>query len=205
MKYLSIVAFILPLGIFGQTFSISEINHWKKQAQEVIIIRDNWGVPHVYGKTDADAVFGFAYAQAEDVFDLMEDNYIRGLGRASEIYGEKEFKTDVEVHAFEIGKIAKSEFIQSSLQMKNMYVSFADGVNYYLYKHPSKKTALLKKIEPWYPLAFLRFKYYIGEYLGTIGFDDKNVNVDYSKIQRGSNAWAIATSKTVSGNAMLFY
>ena len=69
MKYLAIVAFIFPLGIFGQKFSELEINRWKKQAQQVIIIRDNWGVPHVYGNTDADAVFGFAYAQAEDAFD----------------------------------------------------------------------------------------------------------------------------------------
>ena len=76
-----LVFLLLPLQIFAQPFSQTEIKRMKQQAQRVTIIRDNWGIPHVYGKTDADAVFGLLYAQCEDDFKRVEANYIEKLGR----------------------------------------------------------------------------------------------------------------------------
>ena len=75
-----------PFTLFAQP-SQKDINRWEKQAQQVSIIRDNWGIPHVYGKTDADAVFGLLYAQCEDDFKRVEMNYIEKLGRKSEVKG----------------------------------------------------------------------------------------------------------------------
>lgn len=199
-----LIIFFLPLCTVGQSFSEKDVRQWQQQSARVTIIRDNWGVPHIYGKTDADAAFGFGYAQAEDAIDHIEDNYIRALGRAAEIYGEKEFQKDVEVRAFEIPKIAKDEFAHASGSMKKIYTAYADGLNFYLYKHPQRKTALLNKIEPWYCIALLRYKYYIGEFIENIGLSSNNFSVDYSAKATGSNAWAIAPSKTTSGNAMLF-
>ena len=81
---------ILPLQLFSQPFSKEEISQFQKQAQTITIIRDNWGIPHVYGKTDADAVFGLLFAQCEDDFKRVELNYVEKLGRLSEINGEKD-------------------------------------------------------------------------------------------------------------------
>ena len=76
--------FILPLQIFAQPTAKKELNKWGQQAKQVIIIRDNFGVPHIYGKTDADAVFGLMYAQCEDDFARVELNYVEKLGRIAE-------------------------------------------------------------------------------------------------------------------------
>jgi len=88
MKKIIVILF-LPLQLFAQTFSKTEIGRWQQEANRVSIIRDNWGIPHIYGKTDADAVFGLLYAQCEDDFKRVEMNYIEKLGRLSEVKGEK--------------------------------------------------------------------------------------------------------------------
>src|SRR5437868_12021844 len=85
----------IPITLFSQSFSKEEISRWEKQAQSVSIIRDNWGIPHIYGKTDADAVFGLMYAQCEDDFKRVEMNYIEKLGRMSEIKGDRTLGTDL--------------------------------------------------------------------------------------------------------------
>src|SRR5205814_2616475 len=58
-----------------------DVARWEAQARNVTILRDDWGIAHVYGKTDADAVFGMEYAQAEDDFNRVETNYLNAMGR----------------------------------------------------------------------------------------------------------------------------
>src|SRR6266496_5198398 len=89
------IIILLPLQLFAQNFSQPEITRWQKQAAQVTIIRDNWGIPHIYGKTDADAVFGLLYAQCEDDFKRVEMNYIEKLGRLAEVKGEAELYNDL--------------------------------------------------------------------------------------------------------------
>ena len=79
---------LFPMPLLAQPITPAEVAGWEKQAQQVTILRDNWGIPHIYGKTDADAVFGLLYAQCEDDFNRVEMNYIEKLGRLSEIKGE---------------------------------------------------------------------------------------------------------------------
>src|SRR3982750_1337720 len=86
---------LLPIQLLGQSFTAAEISHWQSEAKQVTIVRDNWGIPHVYGKTDADAVFGLLYAQCEDDFKRVEMNYIEKLGRMAEIKGAAELYNDL--------------------------------------------------------------------------------------------------------------
>ena len=86
---------LIPSAAFAQPFTQIETGAWEKQAANITIIRDNYGIPHVYGKTDADAVFGLLYAQCEDDFKRVELNYIEKLGRLSEVNGEKDLYNDL--------------------------------------------------------------------------------------------------------------
>ena len=142
----------LPLYLFAQ--SPKDISRWQTQAQNVTIIRDNWGIPHIYGKTDANAVFGLLYAQCEDDFKRVEMNYIEKLGRMSEVKGISSQYDDLLIRMVISSADAMADYKKAPAWLKKLLDAFADGINYYLYKNPGTKPALLNHFEPWYPLLW---------------------------------------------------
>jgi acyl-homoserine-lactone acylase len=170
--------------------------------KSVTIYRDNFGVPHIYGPTDASCAFGYLYAQAEDNFWQIEDSFIRALGRASEVYGERTVTDDELVRALEITRLSKAEYDRETPRIKELLQATADGLNYYLAQNPRVKPRLITKFEPWHMLAFNRYALYFQ-------FIFKNSGVRPDEIasaaeQQGSNMWAVAPSKSASGHPMLF-
>ncbi|GAB2838403.1 penicillin acylase family protein [Pseudoduganella ginsengisoli] len=181
-------------------------------AQRVTIIRDKWGIPHVFGKTDADAVFGLLYAQAEDDFRRVELNYINALGRLAEVQGEGEIYRDLRMKLFIDADSLKAQYAASPAWLKQLMNAFADGLNYYLLTHPQAKPQLITRFEPWMALSFTE---------GSIGGDIESIDIKalerfYTKaaapqgaaLKRdrepsGSNGFAIAPSISKSGNALL--
>src|SRR5262245_63984665 len=107
-----------------------EMARWQKQAQSVTIVRDTWGIAHVYGKTDADAVFGMIYAQAEDDFNRVETNFINGMGRLAEAEGEKEIWRDLRMKLFVDPADFKTKYESSPAWLKTRMVAWADGLNF---------------------------------------------------------------------------
>src|SRR5918996_1878232 len=177
-------------------------------ARTVTIYRDTYGVPHVFGVTDESTVFGFAYAQAEDNFWRVEENFIHALGRGSELYGEKTLEQDRLNRALEIPKLAREEYARLDRHMRSLCDGFAAGFNYYLERHPEVRPRLLTKIEPWYTLAFIRYNYYQNGFardrsLRRITFQTAQVENDL-KEHTGSNGWVIGPSRSATGHAMLF-
>jgi acyl-homoserine-lactone acylase len=126
-------------------------------AKTVTIYRDAYGVPHVYGPTDASCMFGFVFAQAEDYFWQVEDGYIRALGRAAEYYGESELANDLVNHSLDIAGHARREYENASPESREFYQAVTDALNYYLVTHPEVQPRLIKWFEPWHPLALGRF------------------------------------------------
>lgn len=197
--------------------SSKEIERWNKTAERVTIVRDQWGIPHVYGKTDADAVFGLLYAQCEDDFPRIEMNYIEKLGRRAMVEGETAVYSDLYIRLIISEDDAKADYEKSPAWLKSLLNAFADGVNYYLYKNPSVKPALLTRFEPWYPLLWTDGS--IGA-ISTGYLNENDVKEFYSKSQDlgkvkfrpgtpyenldGSNGFAISASKSKTGNAMLY-
>ncbi len=180
----------------------------QKLARTVTIYRDIYGVPHVFGRTDESTVFGFAYAQAEDNFWRVEENFILALGRASELYGEKSLDEDRLNHALEIPRLAREEYARLDKHMRSLCDAFAAGFNYYLERHPEVRPRLLTTIEPWYTLAFIRYNYYQNGFardrnLWRIGLQTAAIKNDL-KEHTGSNGWVVGPSRSASGNALLF-
>src|SRR5262245_11389336 len=132
----------------------------EKLARSVTIYRDSYNVPHIYGPTDASCVFGYIYAQGEDNFWQIEDNYIRALGRASEVYGERTLNDDLLNRALEVPRIAKAEYDRTTGRTRELSDALADGLNYFLARNPQVKPRLLTRFEPWYSFAVTRFLVY---------------------------------------------
>jgi len=180
----------------------------EKLAGDVTIYRDTYGVPHVFGRTDASTVFGFAYAQAEDNFWRIEENFIHATGRASEVYGEKTLEEDRLNHALEIPRLAREEYQRLDPHMRSLCDAFAAGLNYYLAQHPSVRPRLLTTIEPWYTLAFIRYNYFQNGFahdrsLRGVGLQTALFESDL-RDHTGSNGWVVGPSKSATGHAMLF-
>jgi acyl-homoserine-lactone acylase len=153
-KLFMIICFCFPLVVTAQGFSAQEEHRWEAEAQQVTILRDRWGVPHVYGKTDAAAVFGLLYAECQEDFGRVEKNYLEMLGRQAEAYGESYLYTDVMMRLIYDSAQAVADYQRSPAWMHQLLDAFADGVNYYLYKHPGTKPLVLRRFEPWFALLF---------------------------------------------------
>ena len=138
----------------AQQLSAADISRCEAQARQVQIIRDNWGVPHIYGKTDADAVFGLMYAECEEDFSRMEKNYLEVMGRQAEAYGESYLRNDVQMRLIYDSAQAVADYQHSPVWMRKLLDAFADGVNYYLYKHTDVRPLVLHHWQPWYALMF---------------------------------------------------
>ncbi|MFP5262668.1 MAG: acylase [Blastocatellia bacterium] len=179
----------------------------EKVARSVTIYRDSYGVPHVYGPTDASCVFGYAYAQAEDNFWQVEDNYIRALGRAAEVHGEKALNDDLLVRALELPKLAAAEYARAPAHMRRLYDGFAAGLNYYLARNPATRPRLISRFEPWHALAFTLYEVYKIFVLeaGGVNIDQLGTLAGAGGAGQsvGSNMWAVGPRKSASGRAML--
>ncbi|TDH20681.1 acylase [Segetibacter sp. 3557_3] len=191
------------------------IKAYQERASRVTIIRDNWGVPHVYGKTDADAVFGLMYAQCEESFERVERNYIERFGRLAEIEGESLLYEDLQMRLLYDTAAAKSDYDRSPTWLKQLCQGFADGINYYIALHPNQPK-VLSHFEPWFPLMFTDGGYTATQ---TGGITSQDVERMYKEqgapgasLKRsappqeldGSNGFAIAPSRSASGQALLY-
>ena len=192
----------------------------------VTIVRDTYGVPHIYAPTDAGVVFGEAWAQAEDNWWQVEDNFVRAIGRGSELYGQETFVDDYLGRAMEIVGRSIAEYERAPDDIRAMYDAYAAGFNFWLDRHPDDRR-LLERVEPWHTLALIRFKYHHNEYIGYAGLGTIQTRrllqavgssaadgVDEALAFRreltpngeralGSNEMALAGSRTASGAAML--
>jgi acyl-homoserine lactone acylase PvdQ len=205
-----LISLLLSMPIYGA--SRAEAARWERQAKNVSIVRDDWGIAHVTGKTDADAVFGMIYAQAEDDFNRVETNYLNAMGRLAEAEGEMAVWRDLRMKIFIQPEDLKKKFAESPVWLQKLMTAWSDGLNFYLAEHPDVKPRVINRFEPWMALSFTE---------GSIGGDIETINLarlqsfygpqptvslqkpDFPAEPSGSNGIAIAPKNTADGNALL--
>lgn len=206
---------LLLLALLGTTAAAPdpERARWQAQAERVTITRDDWGIPHIRGRSDADAVFGMIYAQAEDDFARIEANYLTALGRTAEADGEAALWGDLRQRLFVDPAALRQDYARSPAWLRALMQAWADGLNYYLATHPQVKPKVLTRFEPWMALSFTE---------GSIGGDIERISLSDLKsfygnptpptpeergvVPRepsGSNGIAIAPKLTADGRALL--
>jgi acyl-homoserine lactone acylase PvdQ len=153
-KLTACLLLFIPGLCLAQAFSPEETARFENESKGVTIVRDNWGIPHIYGKTDADVVFGLLYAECETDFARVEKNYLEQLGRQAEAFGENYLYTDIMMRLIYDSAQAIADYERSPAWMHRLLDAFADGVNFYLFKHPETKPLVLKRFKPWYALMF---------------------------------------------------
>lgn len=213
--------FLVSLFIFFGCHSqqVPDLERWEARAGQTEIIRDDFGVPHVYGKTDADAVFGLMYAQAEDDFNRVERNYIWATGQLAKVEGEDALYSDLRAQLFMTKEEAVQYYEEAPDWLREMCEAWADGLNYYLHSHPEVEPALITEFEPWMPFYFsegsiggdieristrrIRAFYENNE---SLSLNDQGNGLTIAEPYRepkGSNGIAVSGELTESGNAML--
>lgn len=181
-----VFAIALPLSSDASADGQSpDLQRWEQRARNVTIIRDDWGIAHVHGKTDADAVFGAIYAQAEDDFNRVETNYLNSLGRLAEAEGESAIWRDLRMKLFIDPEALKTQYEASPPWLKALMNAWADGLNFYLAKHPQVKPRVIKRFEPWMALSFTE---------GSIGGDIETINLDRLQAFYGTNRVAVRSN-----------
>jgi len=233
MRKILLLLLFLPAVSRAQSLSAEELKRCEATAARVTILRDNWGIPHIYGKTDADAVFGLLYTECQEDFSRVEKNYLEMLGRQAEAYGEDYLSTDLTMRLIYDSAAAMADYRNSPPWMHQLLDAFADGVNYYLHKHPQTHPAVLRRFEPWFPLMFtdgsvnatstggirpdeVKALYFSRKdhMMGSSGVKNRSSAKDLAVLEQGlgedaeretgSNGFAIAPSHTASGNALLY-
>lgn len=197
----------------------AEQARWRRHAAATTIERDDWGIAHVHGRTDADAVFGMVYAQAEDDFNRVETNFINAMGRLAEAEGEAAIWQDLRMKLFIDPDELQRLHAASPAWLQALMQAWADGLNYYLATHPQVKPRVIHRFEPWMALSFSE---------GSIGGDIERVSLKelaaFYGSERdpardialarpeppaswweptGSNGVAIAPKRTAGGHALL--
>ena len=214
LKKLALTFALASAAIGFQKKGDPDAAKWERQAGNVTVIRDDWGIAHVYGKTDADAVFGMIYAQAEDDFNRVETNYLNSMGRLAEAEGESKVYQDLRMKLYIEPATLQRQYAGSPAWLKALMNAWADGLNFYLLKNPGVKPRVIRHFEPWMALSFTE---------GSIGGDIERINLNqleafYGKGSaklaqsredaadaepRGSNGIAIAPSNTAGHHALL--
>jgi acyl-homoserine-lactone acylase len=198
--------------------SSADVARWEARAANVTITRDEWGIAHVHGKSDSDAVFGMIYAQAEDDFPRIEMNYLDSQGRRAEAEGESAVFRDLRMKLFVREDSLRAQYAASPEWLRALMDAWADGLNFYLYNQPAVKPKVIAHFEPWMALSFTE---------GSIGGDIETISLEgltafygdsagdsaASRLAAaeetlpleptGSNGIAIAPSRTRDGHALL--
>jgi acyl-homoserine-lactone acylase len=211
-------------GLVWEPLSASASKAPPLRKYDVEIVRDDFGVPHIYGKTDADTAYGLAYAHAEDDFSTIEDVVAMTRGRYGALAGKDGAQVDYVFHLLGVQDTVERQYKDIPADVRAMLDAYAAGLNHYVDKHPDE--VRLSKL---FPVSgkdivagfVLRAPFFYGldSHIGALvegkplprekaaampaSTVSRNTPLGHDADMNGSNAWAVAPSRMADGKTWL--
>ncbi len=196
-KCTTLLVFALLVSAFGAQGEPVETPEPPSPWEEATLYRDEWGVPHVYADNLRAMAFAFGFAQAEDHLELMLKAYRVAEGRAAEVFGEDYARSD----EFSIGMghmvLAQKALSAADPWTRDLCEGFAEGVNAWLARYPSRVPPWAEGVRPEDPLALLHC------YLMSFAPFDLSASYHLPPAATTGNAWAIGPRQSASGKPIL--
>jgi acyl-homoserine-lactone acylase len=174
--------------------------------KHVTIARDSFGVPHIFAKTDPEVSYGLAWAHAEDDFNSLQQVALPAKGLMGSVYGKTGVAGDYAFALFRCREITEERWNTLSPEFLKLIEGYVQGMNDYAKAHPQEVIA--KKLFPitvkdYIASSVLALTIFNGgdKALRAIFANKVEPTIDYDKM--GSNAIAISSSKTNTGEAFL--
>ena len=188
-------------------FLLSQVTTFGQvKPEDVQIARDSFGVPHIFGKSDAATAYGLAWAHAEDDFANIELTLLAGKGMLGKAIGRKGAEADYVVYLLRCRDIVREKINTLSPAFIEVISGYVQGLNDYARTHPEEL-----RVKKAFPAS-------IEDYLTTVTFSlsmisgleellprifSGNIDILPGLKSAGSNAFAIHPSKTTTGEAFL--
>ncbi len=203
-----LLAMLLSSFSISNLWSQSNLTFSKINPEHIEIVRDQWGVPHIYGKTDADAAYGLAWANAEDNFAVMQESLLAINGKLGSVKGKDGAILDVLNHISNPSKIVEEQFETAfTPEFRKVLNGYVQGLNAYARSHA--KEILVKSVFPIKETDIIEGYVFSMTMMTNVQyeilrlFENKLIYDDLNSLARGSNAFAYNASKIQSGNPML--
>lgn len=165
-------------------------------AEKVEILRDEYGVPHIFAATAAGAAFGSGYAQAEDRLEEMLRNYRKAEGTMAEAFGPEFVFHDYRQRVWRHRAVAQEHYKDLDPKLRAICEAFQAGVKKFMQEHPEQVPAWAPKLEPWQIVALGRYIIW-GWPEGEAGGDLQRGGVQPDPVAyHGSNEMLLAPSRT---------
>ncbi|MBI2425058.1 MAG: penicillin acylase family protein [Candidatus Hydrogenedentes bacterium] len=166
---------------------------------EATLYRDEWGVPYIYGGSDADAAFALGYAQAQDRLEDIFVNVRTGIGRMAEVFGKEHVQSDYIMRMIKNEEMAASYWEKAPDHLKAAGEAFVRGIEKYMSEHPEEAPESALELKPWYSLAIMRAMI-MNWPLGAINDD---LNKKSNTLGWGSNEWSVRPERSAEKCAVL--
>lgn len=194
--------FVSALAVITTVVSYCQVNF---NPDSITIVRDKWGVPHIFAKTDAEVAYGLAWANAEDNFAEMQKNLLQGIQRLGTYTGKDGAARDFLGYSLRIKEIVDQRYDKDlSPEFKKYLAGYAAGINAYAKAHP--KEVVYKRALPVTPKQILMSYVFTNSLISFVHSPVQKIikgAYDDSKTPFGSNAFAFNSSKTADGATYL--
>jgi acyl-homoserine-lactone acylase len=192
---------LLALTLFLGSMAIETVSA-AADDQTATILRDEFGIPHVFAPSLESAAYAVGYVQAEDRLEELLKNYRRANGTMAEVFGPDSFDDDLRQRMMRHAEISRTNYGRISPKMRGAIESYQRGVKHFMREHPEQVPSWAQQIQPWDAVALGRYiiwNWPLGEALA----DLKRAGIEVGRLSyRGSNEMLISRERTAMNAAI---